>query len=178
MHDLIDPNPKVHLRDVTDADRPLIYQWLQADHVRSMWGDPEDNLPLVSAPPAPGHWRAIIEADGQRVGMVLWQHPTRQELDVAGLMDIPTRVIDIDIMIGEPSAVGVGIGSSTIRQVAEVALSDPTVPFVMGCVRPDNLASQHAFAKAGFRQDREFDDVPYGRHVLMIRYRPEQVENP
>jgi RimJ/RimL family protein N-acetyltransferase len=161
------------LRDVTNDDLPLIEQWLHADHVRSTWGDPGANLCLLNELPANGNWRAIIEADGHRVGIVLWQHPTREELDVAGLADIATSVIDIDIMIGESDALGRGLGSGAISLVAEVALSDPTVPFVMACARLDNLASQRAFAKAGFRKDREFDDVPNGLHVLMVRHRQE-----
>jgi len=104
---------------------------------------------------------------------VLWQHPTRQELDVAGLADISPSVIGIDIMIGEPAAVGQGLGLSAIRLVVEAAFSDPAVPFVMACARLDNLASRRMFAKAGFREDREFDDVPNGRHVLMVRHRQE-----
>lgn len=104
---------------------------------------------------------------------MLWQHPTGAELDMAGLTDIPTSVIDIDIMIGEHDALGSGLGPSAIRLVAETVLSDPAVPFVMGCARVDNLASQRAFAKAGFRADREFDDVPDGRYVLMVRHRVE-----
>ena len=163
----------LRLRDVTNDDLPFIEQWLHADHVRSTWGDPGANLRLLNEPPANGNWRAIIEADGHKVGLVLWQHPTREELDVAGLADIPTNVIDIDIMIGEFDALGRGLGSGAIRLVAELALSDPTVPFVMACARLDNLASQRAFAKAGFRKDREFDDVPNGLHVLMVRHRQE-----
>ena len=161
----------LHLCDVTSDDLPLIEQWLHADHVRSTWGDPDANFSLLNEPPANGNRRAIIEVDGRKVGIVLWQHPTREELDVAGLSDIPTSVIDVDIMIGEFDALGQGLGSSVIRLVAEVALSDPTVPFVMACARLDNLPSQRAFAKAGFRKDREFDDVPNGLHVLMVCHR-------
>jgi RimJ/RimL family protein N-acetyltransferase len=109
--------------------------------------------------------------DGRKVGIILWQHPTREELDLAGLADIPASAIDIDIMIGEVAALGRGFGTNAIRLVAETALSDAGVPFVMACVRLDNLASQRAFAKAGFRRDREFDDVPNGPHVLMVRHR-------
>lgn len=161
----------LHLRDITSDDLPLIDQWLQADHVRSTWGDPDANRRLLHEPPAQGNWRAIIEADGRPVGLVLWQHPTREELDLAGLSDVPTSVIDIDIMIGERDALGRGLGSRAIGAVADAALSDPAVPFVMACARLDNLASQRAFAKAGFRRDREFDDVPDGRYVLMVRHR-------
>ena len=163
----------LRLLEVTDDDLPLVEQWLHADHVRSAWGDPAANFRLLSEPPASGSWRAIIEADGRKVGLVLWQHPTREELDVAGLADIPTSVVDIDIMIGEFDALGRGLGSGAISLVAEVVLSDPTAPFVMACARLDNLASQRAFARAGFRQDREFDDVPDGRYVLMVRHRQE-----
>ena len=92
---------------------------------------------------------------------------------MAGLADIPTSVIDIDILIGVVDALGRGVGSDAIGLVAEVALSDPTVPFVMACARLDNLASQRAFAKTGFRKDREFDDVPNGPHVLMVRHHQE-----
>jgi RimJ/RimL family protein N-acetyltransferase len=161
------------LRDVTSDDLPLIEQWLHADHVRSTWGDPDANLRLLSEPPVPGAWRAIIEADGREVGIVQWQHPSRDELDMAGLTDIPTSVIDIDIMIGEHDALGSGLGSSAIRLVAEAVLSAPAVPFVMACARLDNLASQRAFAKASFGVDREFDDVPSGRYILMVRHRAE-----
>jgi aminoglycoside 6'-N-acetyltransferase len=161
----------VRLRSLTGADLPLVERWLREDHVRPAWGDPEANARLLAAQPADGHWRAIIEAAGRDVGLVLWQHPTREELDVAGLCDIPTSAIDIDVMIGEPDAVGLGVGPSAIGLVADAALADPAVPFVMACVAPDNHASLRAFTRAGFHRDREFDDVPFGRHVLLVRRR-------
>ena len=82
-------------------------------------------------------------------------------------------MIDIDLMIGERAEVGRGVGSAAIRLVAEAALSDPAVPFVIAATLMDNRASRRAFAKAGFRSDRRFDDVPSGRGVLMVRRRQE-----
>lgn len=161
----------LRLRDVTNDDMPLVEPWLHADHVRRVWGDPAANVRMLSEPPGEGSRRAIIEVDGRAVGLVLWQHPTREELDVAGLTDLPTSVVDIDIMIGEAETVGRGVGSAAIGLVAEAALSDPAVPFVMACAGVDNLASQRAFAKAGFVPDRVFDDEPHGPHVLMVRRR-------
>lgn len=161
----------LRLRELSDQDLPLITRWLRADHVRDTWGDPDANLRLLRAPPAAGHCRAIIEADGRAIGLVLWQHPTREELDVAGLLDVPTSVIDIDIMIGERDAAGRGLGSAAIRLVAETALADPAVPYVIACAQLDNLASQRVFAKAGFRKDRAFDGTPKGLHVRLVRDR-------
>ncbi len=163
----------LELRDVRRDDVPLIEQWLHADHVCGSWGNPDENLRLLREPAAEGAGRAIIAVDGRKVGLVLWQHPTREDLDLAGLSDIPTSVIDVDIMVGERDAMGQGVGSTAIRRVAETVMADPAVPFVMACVRVNNLASQRAFAKAGFRKDREFDDVPNGCYVLMVRRRAE-----
>jgi RimJ/RimL family protein N-acetyltransferase len=164
----------LRLRDITDVDLPLIDRWLHSEPVRSTWGDPDSNLRLLCAPAASGNGRAIIESDGRDVGLVLWQHPTHEELDAAGLADIPTSVIDIDIMIGELDALGRGLGPAAIGRIAEAAFSDPAVPVVMACARHDNLASQRAFAKAGFRKDRQFDDVPNGLHVLLVRHRQDR----
>jgi aminoglycoside 6'-N-acetyltransferase len=165
------PAMNVRLLDVTDDDLPLIETWLRADHVRPFWGDPEENIRMMRQPPADGHRRAVIEAGGRKAGLVLWQHPTRRELDEAGLFDVPESVIDIDIMVGEPELTGRGVGSAAIRLVADAALADPAVPFAIAAAAVDNPASQRAFAKAGFQNDREFDDVPSGRYVLMVRRR-------
>ncbi len=163
----------LRLVDVADDDLPLIVQWLHGEQVRPAWGDTDANLWLLNEPPASGHRRAIVEADSRKVGLVLWQHPARQELDAAGLADIPTSVIDVDIMIGELDAVGRGLGSRALRLVAEAALSHSSVPFVMACVRAENLPSLRAFSRAGFRSEREFDDAPSGRYILMVRHRRE-----
>ena len=61
----------VRLRDVTNDDLQIIEQRLHADHVRSTWGDPDANIQQLRDAPAHGHWRAIIEADGREVGLVL-----------------------------------------------------------------------------------------------------------
>lgn len=160
----------VRLVDVTTDDMPLIERWLRASHVCRYWGDPEANTRLMREPPV-GTWRALIEVDGRKVGLVLRQHPTRRELDGAGLCDVPESVIDIDIMIGDVAETGRGVGPQAIRLVAEAALADPAVPFVIAAMMAENTASRRAFAKAGFRMDREFDDVPSGRCVLMVRHR-------
>ena len=60
--------------------------------MRRAWGDPDVNLRLRRVPPAEGHGRAVIELDGVAVGLILWQHPTREELEVAGLSDIPAEI--------------------------------------------------------------------------------------
>jgi SAM-dependent methyltransferase len=104
----------LRLREVTNDDLPLIEQWLHADHVRTTWGDPGANLRLLNEPPADGNWRAMIEADGHKVGIVLWQHPTREEL--------AARALGLCRELRESPAVldlGCGVGGQTL-QLAEL----------------------------------------------------------
>ena len=136
----------LRLRDVTDDDLACIAQWLHADHVRSTWGDPDANVRLFDKPPATGRWQAIIEADGHAVGVVLWQHPTREELDLAGLTDIPTSVVDIDIMLGEVAALGRGwVGRNTRRRRGRVVRPNRAV-------RDGVRSAGQSGVAAGFRQ--------------------------
>lgn len=161
----------VRLRTVGPEDLALIEGWLRSEHVRRYWGDADENMNLLRAEPGAGSWRAVIEADGLKVGLVIWQHLTRGELNEAGLFDVPESAVDIDIMIGEADATGRGVGSAAIGLVAGIALADESVPYVIAAAEVGNRASQRAFAKAGFVIDREFDDVPGGRYVLMVRPR-------
>ena len=71
-------------------------------------------------------------------------------------------------MIGEPDAVGRGIGSEALRQVAAAALADSEVPFLIAATMAGNDASLRAFAKAYFRVDRGFDD-PISGPCLLLR---------
>ncbi|MEW5702202.1 MAG: GNAT family N-acetyltransferase [Candidatus Zixiibacteriota bacterium] len=160
----------IRLVDVRGPDWSLINRWLKAEHVRRWWGDPGEILVQLGRLPAESRL-AVIEADGRKVGLVLWGHPPATELDEAGLHDVSPDAIDIDIMIGEQDMVGRGVGTAAIRLVVEEALADPTVPYLIAVPMMDNIASIGAFSKAGFSVDRRFDDPVCGRCVLLVRRR-------
>jgi aminoglycoside 6'-N-acetyltransferase len=113
----------------------------------------------------------IVEA-GRPVGYLCWQHPSRAELVEAGLHEVPDSAIAVDLMIGEPDAVGRGIGPRALERVRELAWRDPGVPFVMLCTSIENSAAQRAFHKAGFARRRVFDDPGGGPCCLFVAERP------
>lgn len=160
-------NAPIELVAPTEADAQLVDRWLHADHVRRWWGEPRENSRLLQNLPTGSH-RMLIKANSRRVGLIQWQHPSREELDEAGLQDVPTSVIDIDIMVGEPEYTGRGIGTAAIQIVKERALADEAVSYLIAATRIDNVASLRAFEKAGFTVDREFDDPISDRCVLMV----------
>lgn len=160
----------VRLVGVRESDRTLIEGWLRHEHVSRWWGDPDAvSRELAARPDAAGS--SIIEAGEDKVGLVVWGHPSREELEAAGLADIDPAAIDIDIMIGEPRALYRGIGSEALRLVASLALADPAVPYLIAATMVGNDASVRAFAKAGFRVDREFADPECGPCLLLRRDR-------
>jgi RimJ/RimL family protein N-acetyltransferase len=157
----------VQLCDVSSDDLQLIERWLHADHVRRYWGEPEENLQVIRQPAAEEH-RALIEADGRKVGLILWQHPSRQALDHAGLPDIPTTTVGIDIMIGESEAAAKDVGPAAIRLVAAETLTNEHVSYLIATTMKEDVASLRAFANAGFYVDREFNDPVSGPCVLLL----------
>ena len=162
--------PAVRLVPFAAADEALLARWLRQEHVRLWWGEPEETERELAAA---GNRlrRTIIEADEERVGLLVWGHPTRAELDEAGLDDVPDTVVDIDIMIGESGVVGRGIGSAALRLLAAQVFADLEVPYLIAATAAGNDASLRAFLKAGFAVARAFDDAAAGPCLLLRRDR-------
>lgn len=160
---------RVRLIPTTERDQPLLEAWLAREHVRTWWGDPQKVLSELA------HWKgdqAMIESGGRKVGYTCWGHPTREELDEAGLSEISTDVIDIDILIGEEDAVGKGIGPSALMILIEnIFDEDASIPAIMAGTSASNKASIKGGVKAGFRIKRFFDDPEIGPAVLLWRDR-------
>jgi hypothetical protein len=158
--------PTVRLRPLGEADAAPFASWLRQPHVRRWWGGAEETERKLAAA-RDRLRRTIIEADGTPVGLLVWGHPTREELDEAGLAEVPESVIDVDVMIGEPAALGRGIGSAALRLLAAQALADPAVPYLIAAAAAGNDASLRAFVKAGFAIARTFDDPAAGPCLLL-----------
>lgn len=155
--------------DQFDRKRDLecLAVWVHAPHVARWWGNPETQLRAVLEPPAGGD-EALIVADGVPVGYVRWQRVPREELEAAGLHEIPDGTIDIDIAIGEADYVGCGIASRALRQLVARLVSDRSIPMIMMATSVENTMAVRAYEKAGFRRLRTFQDPEYGLMWLFV----------
>ena len=151
---------------VPDRDTPLLESWLRRPHVSRWWGDPLKALEEASRPPA-GGGEALIAVDGVAVGYVRWQVPAREELDAAGLNDLPDEVIDIDIAIGEAVLLGRGIGPRALSML-RARLARDGASTVMLATSVDNARAVRAYEKAGFVRRRQFVDTDGGSYWLMV----------
>lgn len=157
----------VTLVPFTEGDAALLSRWLKAPHVAQWYPSPQEHLDWALCPPVGGE-RAVIAANGARVGYLRWQVVSREILDSVGLEEIPANSVDIDILIGEVSYVGRGIGPQALQLLIKRLREDASHPMLGLTTSVHNYAAQRAYRKAGFRDLREYDAPGYGRCLLMV----------
>jgi RimJ/RimL family protein N-acetyltransferase len=146
----------------------LLRGWLAQPRVARWYPDPTNDLAFAATPPARGA-QAIIAEDGQPVGYLRWTKVARDTLDALGLHEIPTGSVDIDILLGERSTIGRGIGPAALQLLVEQLRCDPGVPLLGLTTSVENASAHRAFAKAGFHIARQYDAGAIGLCHLMIR---------
>jgi aminoglycoside 6'-N-acetyltransferase len=160
------PLPTYRIRAVTDADLPLLREWLGCEHVREWWGDPVPGLARIAehiGNPAVDPF--IVECDDVPIGYIQsWDphagadHPCR---------DQPLGTRGIDQFIGLPELIGQGHGTAFIRLFVE-SLFEAGAPRVITDPNPRNARAIRAYAKAGFKEiDRRV--TISGEALLMAR---------
>ena len=146
-------------------DLPLIASWLALPHVREWWGDPSEQLSLVSGDlDEPAMEQYIVETGARPVGYLQCYRLTDWNTGF-GVHPVGTR--GIDLFVGDPELIGRGYGSALIRQFADGLLSGGA-PRVVTDPDPENARAIRAYEKAGFRKDK-LVDTPDGPALLMVR---------
>ena len=136
-------------------DLPVLRTWLKQPHVARWWGDVDQVLAVVREHHPARH--ALIAIDGEVVGYLCWQCPQPEELDAAGLTGLPSDLIDVDILIGEPDLIGRGIGPQALRLLFD-RLRNQGVGCVGLAAAADNRRALRAYAKAGFQPYEWFQE--------------------
>lgn len=144
----------------------MLLCWLRRSHVACWWGDAQQGMDNAAHCGPETH--AIIVADGKPVGYLCWQKPAQQELDAAGLADLPQGLVDIDILIGEPELLGRGIGSQALGLLLARLRQDSAIRFAGLGTSVSNTRAIRAYERAGFRLFREFQDPEWGPCRYMV----------
>jgi aminoglycoside 6'-N-acetyltransferase len=148
--------PAVELRPfVPERDVPLVAVWLEEPDARRWWGDPIVALTeLVEREPETA---AVVAWDGRPVGVLCWQVPTREELEDAGLADLPRDLVDVDVLIGETDARGHGVAPEALRQLCARLRGQGVRLVGMGAAKANEPALV-AYVRAGFEPYRDFEE--------------------
>jgi len=155
---------RIGFRPLTAGDLPLLYEWLQREHVQRWWTDREayDEVVQHYLPAIEGSRPTdlyLILLDDQPAGFIqtyrVSDYPEYRELVAVE----EGGVAGVDLFVAEPELTGRGLGSEAlIRFVADVVFSDPEIHACIADPDAENLASIRAFEKAGFRVVRRFVD--------------------
>jgi aminoglycoside 6'-N-acetyltransferase len=153
-------------RAMTTGDLPTIQRWLATPHVAQWWGDPSQQLVLVSEDLShPSMQQFAVEWGDRPFAYIQCYDPAAWRDHGFGALPHGTR--GIDQFIGEPEMVNCGHGSSFIRVFVEDLLQSGT-PRVLSDPDPGNTRAIKAYEKAGFRRDRRMS-TPDGDALLMVR---------
>jgi RimJ/RimL family protein N-acetyltransferase len=154
---------RIGFRPLMASDLPLLYEWLQREHVQRWWTDRETRdevvqhyLPQIegSEPTDP---YLILLAD--RPAGFIQTYRVSDYPEYRDLVNVEDGVAGVDLFVAEPELTGHGFGSKAIsRFVADIVFSDPGIHACIADPDAENGASLRAFEKAGFRVVREFVD--------------------
>jgi aminoglycoside 6'-N-acetyltransferase len=122
----------------------------------SWWGDPAETLERLAQ--APADTQALIEFRSRAVGFICWQTPSPEELREAALDDLPSDLVDIDLLIGDPAALGLAVGPAALHQLLG-RLAREGVLLAGLATEVGNSRALRAFEKAGFRPYRDFEEA-------------------
>ena len=149
-----------------ESDSPRLWGCLKQSHVVRWWGDAGRELPAL-AHQSPEN-AAIIMAKGIPVGFMCWQRPSREELAAVSLGDLPANLVDVDLLIGESSLLGQGIGPRALLLLRERLCADPLVSHLGVGTSASNERAVRAYRKAGFPLFRSFEDSQWGPWLYMV----------
>ncbi|GAA0524372.1 hypothetical protein GCM10011581_44610 [Saccharopolyspora subtropica] len=152
------------------GDVELVHRWMSTEHVAVNWNQA---WPLA-------RWRdelagqlagrhslpCVVGLDGRDVAYLELYRVRRDKL--ARCYPYDAHDLGVHIAIGEADAIGRGVGTALLRAVAQGLLAaDPQCRRVVAEPNVHNGASVGAFAKAGFRRDREVG-LPGKNSALMV----------
>ena len=154
---------RIGFRPLVAGDLPLLYEWLQREHVHLWWTDRETYdevvhhyLPQIEGSKPTDPYLILLD---DRPGGFIQTYRVSDYPEYRELVAVEDGVVGVDLLIGEPELTGRGIGSEALdRFVRDVVFSDPEIHACIADPDAGNLASLGAFEKAGFRVVRRFVD--------------------
>jgi RimJ/RimL family protein N-acetyltransferase len=169
--ELLKAEPVVGFRPLTQADLPLLHEWLTRPHIAEWWDHPaslaeveQEYGPLVGGQPTTQPY--IVLSDGAPIGFIQsyvamgsgdgWW-PEEEDPGLRG----------IDQFLAHPDHLGRGLGTAMVRAFVQRLFSDPAVTRIQTDPSPGNRRAIRCYEKAGFHAVGEVN-TPDGPALLMV----------
>jgi len=152
-------------RRMTEADLPMLRQWLQTPDAAAWWGALEDEMQNLAADLQEAGMRLWIVSLGETPFAFLQDYDPHAWADHP-FNDLPQGTRGIDQTIGIPEMIGQGHGSAFIAQHV-ARLFDEGAPVVCTDPDPTNARAIRAYEKAGFARFEQ-RSTDWGECLLMV----------
>jgi aminoglycoside 6'-N-acetyltransferase len=143
--------PAYHFRPFTSTDLRMIAAWLKTPEVLRWWGDPKEQIELITEDldePLMRQW--IVEHEG--CAFAYLQAYPAHAWPQTHLTHLPNGAVVIDAFIGEPAMLGCGHGSAFLRVIGKKLLAEGA-PIVATDPDCDNHRARRAYTRAGFVEE-------------------------
>jgi aminoglycoside 6'-N-acetyltransferase len=158
------------LRAFTAADLPMMADWLATPHLRQWWGDPVEELALVTEDLDNPLMDQQIGLLGPCAFAYLQSYPCH-EWGAAQFHDRPEGSQSVDMCVGLPDMLGHGHGAAILRLYAQTLIARGAKDVVIDPA-PDNERALRCYRRAGFR-DVAIRPGEEGDPVLVMEFHPD-----
>lgn len=153
----------------------MMERWLAEPHVEAWWRERLDQAGLEKkyGPRIDGNEPTrvfVIENGGRPVGWIQWYRWSDYPAHAMQLGAAPDAA-GIDLALGEPAALGSGLGPRVIDKfIRQVVWTNPAIRAVVADPEAANVRSVRAFEKAGFEVVRtiQLTNENFSRRVVRI----------
>lgn len=147
----------------------LLRKWLSQDHIKPFWQEPESEQDLkdkfLKKLPLRGVTSFIIEHEGNLIGYI--QYYDAKKVGGGWWENENSGTFGIDLMIGEKTHVGKGLGAKIITNfISYLRTQESNVSSIIIDPEPTNERAIKAFERAGFKRESEIT-TPDGKALLM-----------
>ncbi|WP_195269708.1 GNAT family N-acetyltransferase [Eubacterium sp. 1001713B170207_170306_E7] len=148
--------PSLQLRALTDRDVPLFTRWLDAEHVKPWFTDPQSWIDEVNDRDGAYDWihHYIIHRGGTPVGFCQYYPYWKSGEDWHGNLPLE-GTYSIDYLIGAVENLQKGYAGATVGLLGRLIAEEKDAERIIVQPDTDNSASQNTLLSAGYRYDRE-----------------------
>lgn len=174
----------ITFRALTEADLPMLHQWLSRPHVTAWW-EPETTLDAVREDYLPrlagdevlpldapaGVTQYLAWEDGVPFAYLQAYRVMAHQPDGWWLDERDPHALGSDQFIGLPDHLDRGVGTRMLKAFLAFLFEDPRVTSVQADPEPENHRAIAAYRKAGFR-DVGLTPTPDGEAFVLKAVRP------
>lgn len=154
-YDLVkDKETSLWLKKFTDQDIPLLTKWLDAEHIKPWFTDPQAWLDEVREREGEYSWirHYIICRSSATIGFCQYYPYWKSGEDWHG--NIPVEgTYSIDYLIGEVENLKKGYASAAVRLLGELIAEEKDAKRIIVRPETDNHASRNTLLSAGYSYD-------------------------